>query len=308
MKFKIINDLALFIDNIIPEKYLSRLQEFLLSGAIFTDASKVLAILLIFILVSEIAFTLIVLMFSLPVSVLILPIFVIPGLFTYVIVQQEKRAQEIEKTAPDFLRQLSSMLQVGLSFENAMDDMSQYGEGPLYDEMRRAIVEIRMGRNFDDAWQAMAKRLKSKELERIFDIILDGRKSGSSVAGVLFEVSDDLRDLLALKRERKSTVMMSVMFLLISAIVATPFAIGMVGVYSGFMQNYGMESEIVLTAPVAGEIYLIIHSILVAFIISLIMYGEFKKGIKFSLPLLAASFGIFYMVTTFGGSMFMGGF
>lgn len=308
MKFKIINDLALFIDNIIPEKYLSRLQEFLLSGAIFTDASKVLAILLIFILVSEIAFTLIVLMFSLPVSVLILPIFVIPGFFTYVIVQQEKRAQEIEKTAPDFLRQLSSMLQVGLSFENAMDDMSQYGEGPLYDEMRRAIVEIRMGRNFDDAWQAMAKRLKSKELERIFDIILDGRKSGSSVAGVLFEVSDDLRDLLALKRERKSTVMMSVMFLLISAIVATPFAIGMVGVYSGFMQNYGMESEIVLTAPVAGEIYLIIHSILVAFIISLIMYGEFKKGIKFSLPLLAASFGIFYMVTTFGGSMFMGGF
>ena len=121
-------------------------------------------------------------------------------------------------------------------------------------------------------------------------------------------MSDDLRDLLALKRERKSTVMMSVMFLLISAIVATPFAIGMVGVYSGFMQNYGMDSEIVLTAPVAGEIYLIIHSILVAFIISLIMYGEFKKGIKFSLPLLSASFGIFYMVTTFGGNMFMGGF
>ena len=308
MKFKIVNNLALLLDNIVPEKYLSKLQEFLLSGAIFTDASKVLAILIIFILVSEAVFTLTILMFSLPWSVLILPLFVIPGLFTYVIVQQEKRAQEIEKTAPDFLRQLSSMLQVGLSFENAMDDMSQYGEGPLYDEMRRAIVEIRMGRNFDDAWQAMAKRLKSKELERIFDIILDGRKSGSSVAGVLFEVSDDLRDLLALKRERKSTVMMSVMFLLISAIVATPFAIGMVGVYSGFMQNYGMESEIVLTAPVAGEIYLIIHSILVAFIISLIMYGEFKKGIKFSLPLLAASFGIFYMVTTFGGSMFMGGF
>ena len=46
-----------------------------------------------------------------------------------------RRAQEIERTAPDFLRQLSSMLQVGLSFENAMEDMSQYGEGPMYDEM-----------------------------------------------------------------------------------------------------------------------------------------------------------------------------
>ncbi len=308
MKFKIINNLALFIDNIMSEKQLSKLQEFLLSGAIFTDASKVLAILIIFILLSELALALTITMFGLPFSVLILPLFVIPGLFTYVIVQQEKRAQEIEKTAPDFLRQLSSMLKVGLSFENAMEDMSQYGEGPLYDEMRRTIIEIRMGRNFDDAWRAMSKRLKSRELERIFDIILEGRRSGSSISNVLFEVSDDLRDLLALKRERKSTVTMSVMFLLISAIVATPFAIGMVGVYSQFMQNYGMESEIILTAPVAGEIYLIIHSLLVGFIISLIMYGEFKKGIKFSLPLSAASFGIFYLITTFGGNLFMGGF
>ena len=200
------------------------------------------------------------------------------------------------------------MLQVGLSFENAMEDMSQYGEGPLYDEMRRTIIEIRMGRNFDEAWLAMSKRLKSKELERVFIIILDGRKSGSSISNVLLDVSDDLRDLLALKRERKSTVMMSVMFLLLSAVVATPFAVGMVGVYSQFMQNYGIESEIILAAPVAGEIYLIIHSLLVAFIISIIMYGNIKKGIKFSLPLAAASFGVFYVISTFGTSLLMGGF
>ncbi len=308
MKFKIIDDLAIFLDNILPEKQLSKLQEFLLSGAIFTEASKVLAILIIFIIISEIALALTLTFIKLPGSVLILPFFTIPCLFTYVIVQQERRAQEIEKTAPDFLRQLSSMLQVGLSFENAMEDMSQYGEGPLYDEMRRTIIEIRMGRNFDDAWRAMSKRLKSKELERVFGIILDGRKSGSSISKVLNDVSDDLRDLMALKRERKSAVMMSVMFLLISAVVATPFSIGMVSVYSGFMQSNGMESEIILTAPIAGELYLIIHSVLVAFIISIIMYGDVKKGIKFSLPLLAASFVIFYLISTFGGSMLFGGF
>ena len=308
MKFKIIDDLAIFLDNNIPERYLSRLQEFLLSGAIFTEASKVLAILVIFILVSEIVLAMAIMLLSLPASVLILPFFSIPILFTYVIVQQEKRAQEIEKTAPDFLRQLSSMLQVGLSFENAMEDMAQYANGPLYDEMRRTIIEIRMGRNFDEAWRAMSKRLKSRELERIFAIILDGRKSGSSISTVLSDVSDDLRDLMALKRERKSAVMMSVMFLIISAIIATPFAIGMVGVYSGFMQNYGMDSEIILTAPVAGEIYLIIHSLLVGFIISIIMYGDIKKGFKFSLPLLAASFGIFYIISTFGAEILMGGF
>ena len=307
MKFRIINNLTIFLDNNISEKYLSKLQEFLLSGAIFTDASKVLAVLIIFILVSEIVLAVTLTLLNLSWSMLILPFFLIPGLFTYVIVQQEKRAQEIERTAPDFLRQLSSMLQVGLSFENAMEDMSQYGEGPMYDEIHRTIIEIRMGRNFDDAWRAMSRRLKSRELERIFGIILDGRKSGSSISRVLSDVSDDLRDLMAIKRERKSAVMMSVMFLLISAVIATPFSIGMVSVYSSFMQSYGIESEIIMTAPIAGEMYLVIHSILVAFIISIIMYADVKKGIKFSLPLAASSFGIFYFISTFGGSLLMGG-
>ena len=140
MKFKLINDLSVFLDNNVPEKYLSKLQEFLLSGAIFTEASNVLAIIMIFILTLEIALALTIMIFNLPLSVLILPFFIIPGLLTYVIVQQERRAQEIEKTAPDFLRQLSSMLQVGLSFENAMEDMSQYGEGPLYDVLVQQSV------------------------------------------------------------------------------------------------------------------------------------------------------------------------
>ena len=143
MKLKLITNLAIFLDNIISEKYLSKLQEFLLSGAIFTEASKVLAILIIFIMILEIVLGVTITFFGLPVSVLIVPFFAIPGIFTYVVVQQERRAQEIEKTAPDFLRQLSSMLQVGLSFENAMEDMSQYGEGPLYDEVSIQSVSIK---------------------------------------------------------------------------------------------------------------------------------------------------------------------
>ncbi len=306
MKFKIIDYLTLFLDNHIPENYLSKLSDFLLSGDISIESSKVLAMIIIFVLFTEIFLVIALTLFNLPLSLLIVPFFVIPILFTYVIVQQERRAQEIERTAPDFLRQLSSMLQVGLSFENAMEDMSHYSRGPLYDEIRRTIIEIRMGRNFDEAWRAMGVRLKSKELERIFDIILDGRKSGSSISNVLFDVSNDLRDLMALKRERKSAVMMSIMFLLISAIVATPFAMGMVNIYSKFMQNYGMESVMILSAPVVGELYLLIHSFLVGFIISIIMYGEVKTGLKFSLPLVVASFGIFYMISTFGSTLLMG--
>lgn len=303
MKFKGLSVISEILENKIPEKYLDSLREFLLSGSIFTNPSEFLAGIIIFIVVTETILVTIFFIFNLSLSILFLPFLIFPVIYTYVSIKHERNVAEIEQSSPDFLRQLSSMLSVGLSFENAMEDMSKYGKGPLYDEMRRTILEIRMGRNFDEAWIAMSKRLKSRELERIFGIILDGRKSGSSMAGVILDVSNDLRELLAIKRERKSSVMMAVMFLIISAVIATPFALGMVSVYGGFMESFGQVTDIVSIAPVAGQMYLVIHSFLVGFIISIIMYGEVKKGIKFSIPLVVASVVIFYAISNFGASM-----
>ncbi len=305
MKFKSIILISNVIENRMPEKYLLSFQEFLLSGSIFTGASEFLALIVIFLLVTETVLVILSFILNLPLSILFAPFVIFPAIFTYVSIKQEQNITKIEQSAPDFLRQLSSMLNVGLSFENAMEDMSKYGRGPLYDEMRRTILEIRMGRNFDDAWKAMGKRLKSRELERIFIIILDGRKSGSSMAGVIMDVSNDLRELLAIKRERKSSVMMSVMFLIISAIVATPFSFGMVSVYSDFMQNFGKSGDLILIAPFAAQIYLIIHSLLVGLIISVIMYGSFKKGVKFSIPLVIVAYIIFYGISNFAGTFFI---
>ena len=305
MKSKIVYSLSLFLENNLSKEQLSKVQEFLLSGNIEIVASKFLAILILFILFSDIVLGIFVATLKISDLSLFLPFLVIPLLMTYVFMKQEKRANEIEKAAPDFLRQLSSMLKVGLSFENAMADLSKYGEGPLYDETRRAIYEIRIGRNFDEAWVDMAQRLKSKELERIFMIILASRKSGSSISNVIFEVSNDLRDMLELKRERKSSVMMAVMFLIISAVIASPFALGMVSVYSQFMQSFGKQTQLILVAPFAAQIYLVIHSILVGIIISIIMYGNVKKGVKFSIPLAFVSYIIFYLISNFAGAMFL---
>ncbi len=308
MKFKSIIVISDMIENKLPEKYLLSFQEFLLSGSIFTKASEFLARTVIFLIVTETILVIVYFIFNLPLSILFAPFVIFPAIYTYVSVKQEQNTSKIEQSAPDFLRQLSSMLKVGLSFENAMEDMSKYGQGPLYDEMRRAILEIRMGRNFDDAWIAMSKRLKSRELERIFIIILDGRRSGSSMADVIMNVSDDLRDLLAIKQERKSSVMMAVMFLIISAVIATPFALGMVSVYAQFMESFGQVTDLVAVAPIAGQFYLVIHSVLVGLIIGVIMYGSFKKGVKFSVPIVVVAYGIFYLISNFGASLIAGGF
>ena len=67
-------------------------------------------------------------------------------------------------------------------------------------------------------------------------------------------ISNDLKDLLSIKRGRKSSVMMAVMFLIISAVVATPFALGMVSVYAGFMESFAQMPDLITTALISSQL------------------------------------------------------
>ena len=302
----LIINLSNMIENKINQSILIAFQEYLLKAGIFTLASQILAIILMVYIAFIILFSLVSLLLSFNVAIaLILAIFIPTIAFILILfLKIEKRASEIENSIPDFLRQLSSMLKVGLSLENALVDMSGHGKGPLYDELRRVVVEIRMGKSLDESFSNMAMRLNSKDLERSFKIILNAHKSGGSLSDIILDVSDDLRAMLVLKRERKASVMMSIMFLIIASTIAAPFALGMVGVYSSFMIELGKGGAICEVAPLAAEIYLIIHSILAGFLIALIMYGDLKKGFRYSIPITCSAFVVFYLINNFGAGFF----
>ena len=294
------------IENRIDSSILIGFQEYLLKAGIFTLASQILAIMLMIYLAFLVLFILcsLALSFSL-IYAMALAISIPTIAFSLILfMKMERRASEIENSIPDFLRQLSSMLKVGLSLENALIDMSNHGKGPLYDELRRVVVEIRMGKSLDESFNGMAMRLDSKDLERSFKIILNAHKSGGSLSDIILDVSDDLRAILVLKRERKASVMMSIMFLVIASTIAAPFALGMVGVYSSFMMELGQGGSICEVAPLAAEIYLIIQSICAGFLIALIMYGDLRKGLRYSIPITSSAFLVFYLINNFGAGFF----
>ena len=87
-----------------------------------------------------------------------------------------------------------------------MEDISKHGKGPLNDELKRAVIEIKIGSTFEDALLGMSERLKSKTLDRTFRMIIEGRRVGGSLADVIETVAEDLRAILALQRERKVSV------------------------------------------------------------------------------------------------------
>lgn len=289
----------------IPGKYILRFQNFLLKGGINIYSCDVLAIFTLFSVFSLVILFIVFYLFNVDFLIILILFsaqFII--FYAYLNYKIELRKKEIEESAPDFLKQLGSMLRVGLSFENSMEYMSNYGSGPLYDEIKRTVYEIKLGANFEDAWMKLATRLNSKNLERSFKIILDGRKSGGSIANILDDLSYDLRSMNILSKERKSSVMMAIIFLIISAVIATPFAMGMICIYSNFMDSLGKTSSLLSVVPMVSSSYILIHSFLVGFIISLIMYGDIKKGFYYSFFLIVFAYLIFYLVSHLAIALF----
>jgi flagellar protein FlaJ len=290
------------VDRIVPEKYIVMIQETLIRSGMYVKASDLITLdLIIGIGLGALVAILSLLLGITPILGAIVgfiaPAAVIGG---WIFFMMERRVDAIEQGTPDFLRQIASLLRAGVGLETALEDVSKHGEGPLTDELKRAVIEIKIGSTFDEAILAMGERLKSKNLDRTFRMILEGRRTGGSLSDVIETVAEDLRAVLALQRERKANVMMSVMFLVIAAIVAAPFALGMIMSYNSFIGSLGKPNPLADVAVMSATGYIIIHSIIASLLIGIVLYGSAKKGVKYALLLVPAAYGLFYVIQTFG--------
>jgi archaeal flagellar protein FlaJ len=296
------------VDNIIPDRYLVNLQENLVRAGMYVKASELLTLVLI----GGVGLGVVVfLLFSLVninplIGGIIGLFFPAIAVFAWLFFMMERRVDSIEQGTPDFLRQISSLLRSGVGIETALEDISKHGKGPLTDELKRAVIEIKIGSTFEDALLSMGERLKSKNLDRTFRMILEGRRVGGSLSDVIETVAEDLRSILALKRERRANVMMSVMFLLIAAIVAAPFALGMAMSYSSFIGSLGKPNPLLEAAMISSGGYVIIHSIIAGILIGIVLYGSAKKGIKYAILLAPAAFALFYVIMIMAPKLLFG--
>lgn len=295
-----LSPLTQVMENIIPDRYAVTLQENLVRSGLYVKASELITLVIFAgLLMGLVIF---ILFFVLNINPLIggLVGFLLPGIgvFAWIFFMMERRVDSIEQGTPDFLRQIASLLESGVGIETALEDVSKQGKGPLIDELKRAVIEIKLGSTFESALTSMGERLKSKNLDRTFRMILEGRRVGGSLSDVIETVAEDLRAVLALKRERRANVMMSVMFLLISALIAAPFALGMIMTYSAFIGSLGKVNPLLDSAATAATGYIIIHSILAGLLIGIVLYGSARKGVKYALLLAPAAFLIFYAIKT----------
>jgi len=119
-----------------------------------------------------------------------------------------KRRKSFEDQLGDTLGAVASSLRAGQSFQQAMSTIALDGPEPMAQEFQRVETETRLGRPADEALQAMAERLASKNFEFVVLAVNIQRQVGGSLSDILDMVSDTVRSRVQFARKVRALTAM----------------------------------------------------------------------------------------------------
>jgi tight adherence protein C len=109
----------------------------------------------------------------------------------------ERAARErqgvVRKELPDMLDLLAISVEAGLGFEAALDLGARNFNGPLADEVRRALREMELGASRHDALQSMKRRVDVPELSNFVLALVQADQLGMPITRVLHAQAQELR-------------------------------------------------------------------------------------------------------------------
>ncbi len=115
-----------------------------------------------------------------------------------------KRQAAFVSQLPDTLQLLSGSLRAGYSLQQGVEAVSQEVEDPMGRELRRVMVEARLGRPLETALDDTAERMGSADFEWAVMAIRIQREVGGNLAELLMIVSETMLQRERLRRDVKA--------------------------------------------------------------------------------------------------------
>lgn len=134
----------------------------------------------------------------------------------YVGRQQGQRLSKFNNQLPDMLNLVVNGLRAGYSTMQALEAVSKELPPPISDEFRRVVQEMQLGLSMEDALDNLLRRIPSDDLDLIITAINVQREVGGNLAEILDTISYTIRERIRIHGEIKvltSQVMYSGRFL-----------------------------------------------------------------------------------------------
>ncbi len=117
------------------------------------------------------------------------------------------RKVAVSKALPDFLDMLVSTVTAGLAFNSALAYAVDVAAGPLGDEVKAMLSEVRLGRSRADALRSMADRIAQDQVSNFVLAVVQAEQLGSNMSGVLRELAEEVRSRRMIRAEELANLM-----------------------------------------------------------------------------------------------------
>ena len=114
-----------------------------------------------------------------------------------------KRIQLLENQLSNALLIISTCLQSGLSFQQALDRIVREMPEPISKEFGIVAKEIQLGLSMEKALENMADRLKSEDFRLITSAVLIQKQSGGNLSEILTNIAETIRERIKIKANLK---------------------------------------------------------------------------------------------------------
>jgi tight adherence protein C len=103
------------------------------------------------------------------------------------------RADRIDAELPHFVDQLAIAIEAGMSFDAALSYLIDASDGPLTEELRRVMTELRVGQSRKAALRSFANRVGTESTVAFANAVLASEQLGSPLASILRAQAADFR-------------------------------------------------------------------------------------------------------------------
>ena len=152
----------------------------------------------------------------------------------------KKRQKGIILQIPDALDLLTISVRAGLGFDAALGKVVEKLKGPLVDEFRRALAEVRVGKARREALRDIVPRTEVQPLTNFIGAIIQAEQLGVSISKVLQVQSEQLRiERRQRAEEQAAQAPIKMLFPLVGCIFPSLFAVILGPALILIMQNLG---------------------------------------------------------------------
>jgi tight adherence protein C len=104
-----------------------------------------------------------------------------------------RRSERIDAELPHFVDQLAIAVEAGMAFDAALSYLLEASDGPLADEMRRVLTELRVGESRRTAMRSLSERVGSDSVTAFANAVIASDQLGAPLGGILHSQAADLR-------------------------------------------------------------------------------------------------------------------